>query len=78
MRAALTRSNQGVKVNGAFWREPTVVDINRLPMRQHLGASATVEAARRGRVVRRISLDGRWKFRLFKSGSSVYSSHLTT
>ena len=53
------------------WNEPTVVDINRLPMRQHLGASATVEAARRGRFVRRISLDGRWKFRLFKSPDEV-------
>ncbi|NBN97453.1 MAG: hypothetical protein EBV41_07515, partial [Actinobacteria bacterium] len=53
------------------WNEPTVVDINRLSMRPDLGASATVEQARRGKFMRRVSLDGRWKFRLIESPDDV-------
>jgi beta-galactosidase len=55
----------------ALWCEPTVTDINRLPMRPPLGASATVEQARRGKFMRRVSLDGRWKFRLLDSPDDV-------
>ena len=49
------------------WCEPTVVEINRLPMRPPLGASATVEQARHRKFMRRLSLDGRWRFRLLDS-----------
>ena len=60
----------------APWGDPTITEINRLPMRPSLITSETVEDARRGISTRRTMLDGQWKFRLFENPSSVDESIL--
>ncbi|NCZ88540.1 MAG: beta-galatosidase [Actinobacteria bacterium] len=66
-RAIPKKRHRVMTTVSALWCEPTVTEINRLPMRPPLGVSATVEQARRGKFIRRVSLDGRWKFRLLDS-----------
>ena len=58
------------------WRDPAVVEINRLPMRPALRFADSVEAARTERAARRISLDGTWRFRLFARPGEVGDRHL--
>jgi len=55
----------------AAWSDPSVVEINRLPMRPALVLSNSLEASRVGRSARRRTLDGAWSFKLFDSPNAV-------
>jgi beta-galactosidase len=58
------------------WRDPNVVEINRLPMRAPLTVSDSIENLRAGRTVRRQDLDGQWRFRLFACPEDVKEADL--
>jgi len=62
--------------NFAPWNDPTITEINRLPMRPALSASSSVDDARRNIFSRRSSLDGKWRFRLFDSPQEVTDAAL--
>jgi len=58
------------------WSDPSVTEINRLPMRPSLVASATIEESRRATPRNRVSLDGKWRFRLFEKPNDVNAAAL--
>jgi len=60
----------------APWCDPSITEINRLPMRPPLIFSDSVEGARRRIAVRRTSLDGRWRFRLLRRPQDVRPADL--
>lgn len=72
----------GARINSAwlphFWRDPNVIEVNRLAMRVPLTAHPTLAQARKGTVSpHAISLDGLWKFALCSSPDLVKSAHIT-
>ncbi|MFM7893235.1 MAG: sugar-binding domain-containing protein, partial [Actinomycetota bacterium] len=60
----------------AAWSDPSVVEINRLPMRPALVTSRSLEATRAGRAARRLELNGVWRFKLFTSPLKVREGDL--
>ena len=68
----------GLMMNGEFapWRDPSIIEINRLPMRPALGVANSIEDVRRGIATRRTSLDGSWRFRLFRRPEDVTPADL--
>jgi beta-galactosidase len=58
------------------WNDPSVVEINRLPMRPPLVASDSLEGTRMQRPSRRLRLDGKWRFKLFRCPRDVRESDL--
>jgi len=58
------------------WGDPSVVEINRLPMRPSLIASDSLENARALRPARRVRLDGSWRFKLFDYPGEVRDTDL--
>ncbi len=57
------------------WRDPTVIEANRLPMRPPLTASESIEGSRKSRASRRARLDGAWRFRLFDRPDEIDDVH---
>ncbi len=55
----------------APWRDPTITEINRLPMRPALVVSDSLDATRAHRAARRTKLDGTWRFKLFSHPEAV-------
>jgi beta-galactosidase len=60
----------------AFWRDPEVVSVGRLPMRSPLWAHPTTEIVGRERTPWFLSLDGRWHFRRYEHPDAVPDSVL--
>ena len=58
------------------WTDPSVVEINRLPMRPPLVASDSLDTARVRQASRRLGLDGNWRFKLFECPSDVCEADL--
>jgi len=59
----------------SFHRDPTVVEVNRLPMRPSLLVSESIEGSRRSHSSRRAQLDGAWRFRLFNRPDDIDDTH---
>ncbi|MFM2115654.1 MAG: hypothetical protein RI908_1395, partial [Actinomycetota bacterium] len=55
----------------APWSDPTVTEINRLPMRPALSASKTAEDSRKMITQSRMLLDGKWRLKLFTKPEDV-------
>ena len=55
----------------APWSDPTITEINRLPMRSPISSSDSVDAARRSRAARRLRLDGMWRLKIFEKPEDV-------
>ena len=61
-----------------FWRDPNVIEINRLTMCTPFTTHATLGQARKGaNSPHMISLDGLWKFALCSSPDAVKSAHIS-
>jgi beta-galactosidase len=58
------------------WTDPSVVEVNRLPMRAPLVASDSLEDTRARRPSRHLRLDGNWRFKLFKRPGDVRDGDL--
>lgn len=61
-----------------FWRDPNVIEVNRLAMCAPLTPHTTLAQGRKGAASpHTISLDGLWKFALCSSPDAVKSAHIT-
>lgn len=58
------------------WSDPSITEINRLPMRPALVLGDSAEQARAGKPHRRINLDGAWRFLLLPRPDLVDDVHL--
>ena len=58
------------------WRDPAIIEVNRLPMRPSLVTSGSIEDSRESRAAHRTPLDGAWRFRLFRRPTEIETSHL--
>jgi len=60
----------------APWSDPSLTELNRLPMRPAMSSSKTVEDVRAGIPHSRKALDGIWRFRLFEKPQDVAATAL--
>ncbi len=70
--------NNEVEMFEAFlpWSDPSVIEVNRLPMRPALVASDSLEDARAQRPSRRLRLDGNWRLKLHEHPGRIREADL--